>query len=111
VSYAIVTGVVIAIYAVLVTGISQLFQGADNLAVAAATLAAAASVRPLLRGVRASVDRRFNRTRYDAQLAVHDFGTTLRTVVDPDQVTTELRGVLVRTVQPADLAIWLRGSS
>jgi hypothetical protein len=26
-------------------------------------------------------------------------------------VTTELRGVLVRTVQPAGLAIWLRSSS
>jgi hypothetical protein len=111
VSYAIVTGVVVAIYAVLVTGISQLAQGADNLAVAAATLAAAASVRPLLRRVRNRVDRQFNRTRFDAERAVHDFGSTLRTVVDPDQVTTELRGVLVRTVQPAGLAIWLRSSS
>jgi hypothetical protein len=110
VSYAIVTGVVVAIYAVLVTGISQLVQGADNLAVAAATLAAAASVRPVLRRVRNRVDRQFNRTRFDAEHAVHEFGTTLRTVVDPDHVAAELRDVLVRTIQPAGLAIWLRSS-
>ena len=111
VSYAIVTGVVVAIYAVLVTAISQLAPGSDNLAVAAATLAAAASVRPLLRAVRVRVDRRFNRTRFDAELAVHDFATSLRSVVNPDQIVHELTGVLGQTVEPRGVSVWLRSPS
>jgi hypothetical protein len=111
VSYAIVTGVVVMVYAVLVTAISQLVQGADNLAVAAATLTAAAVVRPVLRQVRTRVDRRFNRTRFDAEHAVHQFGTTLRTVVDPDHVIDELTGVVASTVQPNGVGIWLRSAS
>ncbi len=51
VSYAVVTGVVLATFALVVTSVSRLLPESSDLAVAGATLAAAAAIRPLLRRV------------------------------------------------------------
>ena len=109
VTYTIVTAVLLSLYVVIVTAVSRLVPAQDNLAVAAATLAAAAAARPALRRIQAAVDLRFNRSRYDGERAVHDFGSRLRTVVDPETVQHELNGAVVATVQPAHVTLWLRG--
>jgi hypothetical protein len=111
VAYALATGCVLLTYAVAISLATWLVPHSSNLAVAAATLAAAAVARPVLGAVQERVDRRFNRPRFDAQRSVEEFGSTLRTVVTPDHVVAELRAVLVRTVQPAGLSIWLRSPS
>ena len=74
-SYAIVTGLLVATFAVVVALSSSLFGPKNQLGVALATLIAAALARPVLSRVQRVVDRRFDRTKYDGQLAVDAFGT------------------------------------
>ena len=105
-SYTLVTGVLFVIYGVVVTALGQLLPESNGLAVAAATLTAAAVFRPLLSRVQFVVDRRFNRSRYDGEQAVAEFANTLRNELDPDQVTAEVLAVLSRTLQPAQVTVW-----
>jgi hypothetical protein len=106
-SYAIVTGLLVVTFAVVVAISSSLFGGTNQLGVAVATLVAAALARPVLSRVQRVVDRRFDRTKYDGQLAVHAFGTRLATEVDSGAVINDLRDVLATTVQPASVQIWV----
>lgn len=108
-SYAIVTGVLLAGYAVVVTTVSGLLPESGSLAVASATLVVAAAFRPLLRRVRMIVDRRFDRAHYDAELATAEFAHRLREQTDPDAVAAELVELVRRSLEPAGTALWLRG--
>jgi hypothetical protein len=66
-------------------------------AVAGATLAVAALFTPVRRRVQQMVDRRFNRTRYDADQTVAAFAARLQDAVDLDSVRDDLAGVLTTT--------------
>jgi hypothetical protein len=105
-SYAVVTGIAIAVYAVLVTTISRLLPTSSALAVTIATLSAAALFQPLLRIVRRIVDRRFNRARYDAQSTVEAFGERLRSEADLGLVLDDLQSVVTKTLDPRAVTIW-----
>jgi len=107
-SYAIVTGLLLATYVTIVGTASHFFHNDSTLVVAAATLAAAALARPVLRSVQTIVDRRFNRSRYDAIHTVDTFGTRLRNQVDPDQVSGELVATVTGTLEPSLIRIWIR---
>ena len=63
VTYALVTGLLVVPYLLILPAATRLTQGAGSLAVAATTLAAAAAFAPLRRRVKGRVDRRFNRRR------------------------------------------------
>ena len=107
-SYLIVTGLVVAVYAVAVTLTSRALPASSSLAVAAATLAAAAAFRPALTRVQRAVDHRFDRRRYDAAHVVDDFGTRLRDVVAPHDVADGLTDAVAATLQPGSVRLWLR---
>ncbi len=111
-SYIVVTGVLLAVYAVTVTAVPRVLPGtSSSFSVAAATLAAAAVFRPLLTRVQGVVDRRFNRGQYDAQQTVDAFAGRLRDEVDPDEVSADLLAVLNRTVEPRGVALWVKDAS
>ncbi len=107
-SYAVVTGVVVAVYVGIVSVATSLFQLPNQMSVAVATLTAAAAFRPVLVRTRAIVDRRFNRSRYDAEQTVQSFARRLRDRVEPDIVSQDLLALLSRTMQPSVAGLWLR---
>ena len=109
VSYAVVVGVLAAVYAGVVFLLRGLLPVQGDLAVAASTLVVAALFNPLRRGVQQRVDRRFNRPRYDAELEVERFAGRLRTHLDLDELTGDLLGVVVKTVQPSMASLWIQG--
>jgi hypothetical protein len=116
-AYALVTGVLLAVYAVVVTSLTSLVPesgstGApDSWAVAVATLVAAGLFRPVLRWARGVVDRKFNREQFDAEREVDAFSVRLRDEVEGGQVRADLLAVLGATVQPASAGLWLKESA
>ena len=84
------------------------FTTANTLAVAVSTLVVAALFQPLRRWIQARVDRRFDRSRYDAGRVVDAFAGRLRDKVDLEQVGIEINMAVVRSVAPASVSLWLR---
>jgi hypothetical protein len=82
--------------------------GGTELAVAAATLVAAALFQPLRRRVQRAVDRRFDRGAYDGQQLVAAFAGRLRDRVYLDDITAELTATATQALRPAGVSVWLR---
>ena len=94
ISYVVITAVLGGIFAGLVILATQVFPVRTPVAVAAATLVAAALFNPLRRRVQRAVDRRFNRARYNAEALVTAFNARLRQSVDLDVVQADLLGAV-----------------
>lgn len=109
-SYAVVTGVLAIVFvgAILLfqTILSPLFDG-NAVGVAASTLIVAAMFQPLRRRVQTMLDRRFNRSRYDAQRTVAAFSVRLRDDVDLASLDADIDAVVRQTLAPASLGLWL----
>ena len=104
--YAIVTGLLVGLYAGLVLLATQVLSIKSPVAVAASTLAAAALFSPLRRRVQHVVDRRFNRVRYDADQTVAAFAARLQEGAALDAVRSDLLAVVTTAVEPAHLSVW-----
>jgi len=109
-AYAIVTGLLVGVYAGLVLLATEVLRVHTPVAVAAATLAAAALFSPVRRRVQHAVDRRFNRARYDAERMVAEFAGRLQDAVDPDAVRADLAGVVLAALEPTHMSVWLDGN-
>ena len=107
ISYAIVTAVLAGVFAGLVLLATEVLPFKAPVAVAAGTLAAAALFNPLRRRVQHAVDRRFSRTRYDAETLVVAFNARLQQTVDLDTVQGDLVSVIDAAFQPAHMSVWL----
>jgi hypothetical protein len=106
-AYAIVTGLLVGLYAGLVLLATQVLRFQGGVAVAAATLAAAAVFNPLRRRVQLSVDRRFNRARYDAEQTIAAFAARLKDIVDLNSVQADLVAVVDQALEPAHVSVWI----
>jgi hypothetical protein len=104
--YAIVTGLLVGLYAGLVLLATQVLSIKSPVAVAASTLAAAALFTPLRRRVQHVVDRRFNRVRYDADQTVAAFAARLQEGAALETVRSDLLAVVNTAVEPAHLSVW-----
>jgi hypothetical protein len=80
----------------------------SELSVAVATLVSFALFQPIRRRVQDAVDRRFDRSRYDAAQIVEAFADQLRDEVDLDALNAELVSAVNRTMSPAHSSLWLR---
>jgi hypothetical protein len=106
-AYAIVTGLLVGVYAGLVLLATEVLQVHSTVAVAAATLVAAALFNPVRRRVQLRVDRRFNRARYGADQMVAGFAARLKDTVDLDSVRGDLAGVVHQALEPAHVSVWI----
>jgi hypothetical protein len=105
-AYAIVTGLLVGVYAGLVLLAQQVLRFSSPVAVAASTLAVAALFSPLRRRVQRVVDRRFNRVRYDGERTVEAFAARLKDAVELDTVRADLVGVVDRALEPTHVTVW-----
>jgi MFS family permease len=110
ISYAVITVVLAGVFAGLVLLATAVLPAKTPVAVAAATLAAAALFNPLRKRVQHAVDRRFNRARYNAEAIVATFTARMRQTVDLDTVRGDLVGVVDEAFQPAHVSVWLAGA-
>ena len=108
-AYAVVTGLMVGVYAGLVLLATQVPGITTPPAVAAATLAAAALFNPLRHRVQRAVNRRFDRARYDADQTVAAFAARLQNAVDLNAVQADLARVVQGACgQPAQVSVWIR---
>lgn len=106
VSYALVVALLLGTVAAVAAVVGTRFS--DPVVVAGTTLAVAALFSPLRRRVQMVVDRRFNRSHFQAELVMADFSKSLRDGVDTDAILEGWRGVVTKTMQPAAVSVWLR---
>ena len=102
-----VTGLLIGVYAGIVTLATRVLPSSSAVAVAASTLAVAALFNPLRRRVQRAVDRRFNRARYDHDAIVAAFAARLKSAVDLGLVREDLSGVAQQALEPAHVSVWV----
>ncbi len=106
-AYVVLTGLLVSVYAGLVLLATHVLGASSPVAVAGATLAAAASFSPLRRRVQRVVDRRFNRARYDADKTITAFAARLQDAVDLNAVRDDLASVVHKTLEPAHVSVWM----
>jgi hypothetical protein len=108
-AYTIVTGLLVGVYAGIVLLATEVLGfHHSTVAVAAATLAAAALFNPVRRRVQKMVDRRFNRARYDADRIIAAFAARLQDAVDLDAVRADLASSVQQALEPAHVSVWIR---
>ena len=110
-AYAILTGLLVGVYAGLVLLATQVLTIKSPVAVAASTLATAALFNPLRRRVQQLVDRRFNRARYDAEQTVAAFAARLKDAVDLDSIRDDLAGAVDQALEPTHTSVWISQQS
>jgi hypothetical protein len=107
VSYALVVGTLLIAYSGMVFAVGALpLEG--SIEVAAATLAVAALFNPVRKRIQTVVDRKFNRSRYDAEVVVEDFANGLRNETDGDRILRGWMGVVSETMEPSSVGVWTR---
>ena len=106
-AYAIVTGLLVGVYAGLVLLATRVLPLHTPVAVAGSTLVAAALFSPLRRRVQLRVDRRFNRARYDADQVVAAFAGRLKDTVNLDSVRDDLASVVHQALEPTVMSVWI----
>lgn len=107
-AYTLIVILLGGMYFGVVTLTTSLIPTQDSLAVALATLAAAALFNPLRRRLQTRVDRRFNRSGYEAQLVSDQFAATLRGSLTIEQLTSIWTKTVEETLRPSTIAVWIK---
>jgi hypothetical protein len=109
--YAATTATIAATFFLGIIALTQVLrpitQG-NEVAVAASTLASFALFQPIRRRIQNAVDRRFDRSRYDASRTLDVFADQLRDEVDLVTLRADLLGAVRQTMAPAHASLWLR---
>ena len=111
--YGSLTGILAALYAGLIVGLESLVglftrYTSQPIVLVISTLAIAALFVPARQRIQAFIDRRFYRSKYDAEKVLAAFGETLRNEVDLSHLREQVLAVVQKTMQPAQVSLWLR---
>jgi len=111
--YALLTGILALVFLGGVVVLQSVFQavtgsGDSPLVTVLSTLLIAALFNPLRARTQNWIDRRFYRAKYDAQKALADFAETARDEVDINLLTSKLIRLVVNTMHPDDVSLFLR---
>ncbi|MGH2698880.1 MAG: hypothetical protein ACRDJL_06740 [Actinomycetota bacterium] len=108
-AYTLLSSILAGSYLVLVLALQSLqpIRNDSPLIVAVSTLLVVAVFGPLRSRVKRSVDRRFNRARYDAERTVESFSRRLRSETDLESLGTDLLSTVRQTVHPSHVSLWL----
>jgi hypothetical protein len=107
IAYTLITVLLGGVFAGLVLLATRVLPVKGSVAVAVATLVIAALFNPLRKRVQRAVDRRFNRSRYDAEEVVAAFTARMRRTIDLDAIQDDLVGAVHQAFQPAHASLWL----
>ncbi len=110
-SYAMVSALLATVFAALVLGLQELLAsvtGAGTISIAASTLAVFTLFQPARRRVQRMVDRRFDRSHYDAELALARLAARLRSETSFDLVGLEVEAAIRHALAPSRVAVWTR---
>ena len=108
VGYTLVAGTLAAIFALVVTLLTSLLTADSDIVIAGSTLAVAALFNPVRRRIQDWVDRRFNRSQYDARRVSDDFAHQVRDELDIDRIVEGCQDVISKTLEPTTLGVWIR---
>ncbi len=111
IAWSAVSVVVGGAFVAVILVLQALLAGATSgqpIAVAVSTLVAVSLVQPLRRRIQVLVDRRFNRTSYDAGRTLARFTSSLRGDVDLGSLGQGIHDVVSQTLAPASVAVWIR---
>ncbi|HEX8861352.1 MAG TPA: GAF domain-containing protein, partial [Actinomycetes bacterium] len=106
--YGLVTVTLGLAYAGTALLLGALFGGRSSFTAATATLVVAAAFQPARRRIQDTVDRRFNRHKYDAAQTIAAFSARLGRQVNLGALTDELSAVVRQTMQPTSFSLWLQ---
>jgi hypothetical protein len=112
--WTLVSAVLAIVFAGAVVALQQLLAGftqGQTLAVAMSTLLALALFQPLRVRVQRSVDRRFDRARYDAERTAAAFSSRLRDRLDLTRLEQDVGDTVRDALRPRSLGIWVRGAA
>lgn len=107
VTYTVVAAVLAVLYFGLITLITSLLPTQNALAVAGSTLAVAALFNPLRKKVQRYVDRRFNRSAYQAEAVSDHFAAKLRQPLTVEELSELWEQTVAESFQPRASGIWL----
>lgn len=111
IAYALVTGLLLAAYGGLIVVLQEplaTVAGTDTILVAGSTLIVAVLFNPVRVRLQDIVDRRFNRTHWDAELTARRFSGRLRDQLDLEAISGELARTTSAALDPATTSVWLR---
>jgi hypothetical protein len=108
-AYGLVSTILIGAYLLAVLALQSVLPLRDDspAIVAVSTLIVVAAFGPLRTRIQKLVDKRFNRSRYDAQVTIDEFSKRLREQVDLDRLSNQLVSTVDRTMQPSHVSVWL----
>jgi hypothetical protein len=109
ITYSIVAVLVALVYALGAVWLPTLLLGEQSpIFVAGSTLVVAAMFNPTRRRVMNWVDRRFNRSKFDAERVADEFAGSLRDQLHDREIVDGWVGVVSQTMQPTSVGVWVR---
>ena len=109
--YSVVSGVLLAVYLAAIVVLQALLHpltGGSQLAISLSIVAVVAAFQPVRTRIKRWVDRRFYRSRYNAEKMLDRFASRLQDELDLEALRSELLAVVDEALEPRHASLWVR---